>query len=176
MKKLALGLVLAFFALQEAVYAHCPLCTIGAGAAAAGAAYLGVSGFVIGLFIGAASLALGLWTSKWLKKKYIPYQGAVLALISFFTITIPVMALIQDYTSIYISIAGDYGSLLNRTYLINLFLLGGIFGALVLSISPYLSRKLSLARSGKMLPFQGLILTFILLIIIALIAQVIIWL
>lgn len=173
MKKLSPGLLLAFLAMPKAVSAHCPLCTIGAGAAAAGAAYLGVSGFIIGLFIGATSLALGLWASKLIKKKYIPFQGAVIALITFISITVPVIPLIQSYSSVYISWAGDYGSLLNRTYLINLFLLGSIFGALILSISPTLSKKLTKLRSGKFIPFQGIILTFLILSITALISEAI---
>ncbi|MBT3865779.1 hypothetical protein HOF78_01605 [Candidatus Woesearchaeota archaeon] len=173
MKKLSPGLLLAFLALPKAVSAHCPLCTIGAGAAAAGAAYLGVSGFIIGLFIGAAGLALGLWTSKLIKKKYIPFQSAIIALIIFLSITIPVLPLIQSYSSIYISWFGDYGSLLNKTYLINLFLIGSIFGALILSATPYLSKKLTKLRSGKFIPFQGIILTFSILVVVALLSEVI---
>lgn len=50
-------------ALPRATFAHCPLCTIGAGAAAVGAAWLGVSYMVIGVFLGAFGLAIGLWTA-----------------------------------------------------------------------------------------------------------------
>lgn len=174
MKKLTPGLLLALVSLPKAVSAHCPLCTIGAGAAAVGAAYLGVSGFIIGLFVGASSLALGLWTSKLIKKKYIPFQNGIIALITFLSITIPVLPLIQSYSSIYISWAGEYGTLLNRTYLINLFLLGSIFGAAILSLTPRLSRKLTQLRSGKFIPFQGIILTFLILAVVAFIAEVII--
>lgn len=172
MKKLSLGLLLAVLSLPKVISAHCPLCTIGAGAAAVGAAYLGVSGFIIGLFIGAASLALGLWTSKLIKKKYIPLQDMIIALVAFLSITIPILPLIQSYSSVYISWAGDYGSLLNRTYLINLFLLGSIFGAFILSITPILSKKLSKIRSGKLIPFQGVLITFLILAIVALVAEV----
>src|SRR3990172_1231972 len=53
--------------------AHCPLCVLGAGAVATTATFLGVDDIVIGVSIGAFALALGLWISNVVKKKFIPY-------------------------------------------------------------------------------------------------------
>ena len=54
-KKLPLVLIfsVAFIFLVRNVSAHCPLCAMGAGAAAVGAVWLGISKVVVGLFIGA---------------------------------------------------------------------------------------------------------------------------
>lgn len=153
------------------VLAHCPLCTAGAGLAAIFASYLGVGAAPIGVFIGAFSVALGWWMSRLIKKRFIPKQNVVLALISFLTIVLPLIPLMHDYSSVYISLGGDYGSLLNRTYLINIFLVGAIIGGLILLVSPYLSRRISVWRKNKMFPYQGLAVTFFLLALAAVILE-----
>ena len=51
-KKIFLVPFLFIFMVDE-VLAHCPLCTAGAAVAVGGAAWLGVSKIIIGLFIGA---------------------------------------------------------------------------------------------------------------------------
>ena len=42
-------------------FAHCPLCTAGAGLAFLGAYWIGVNGLTIGMLMGALAFALGLW-------------------------------------------------------------------------------------------------------------------
>lgn len=159
-----LGLPL-FLALMQSAYAHCPLCTVGAAAAAGGAAWLGVSKIVIGIFIGAFAVSIGWWVSNLIKKQYIPFQKPLIILFSFATTVFPLLGLnvMQSIYPVYVSLAGDYGSLLNRTYILNLFLIGSILGGLIVSITPWLSRKITIMRNGKMLPYQGILLTFLLL-------------
>ncbi|MEK6817278.1 MAG: hypothetical protein AABX80_00600, partial [Nanoarchaeota archaeon] len=60
--------------LSKNVMAHCPLCTIGAGALGAGAIWLGVSPVVVALFIGAFAMSMGMWFARIIKKQYIPFQ------------------------------------------------------------------------------------------------------
>lgn len=168
--------ILTFFAflssiLSEVVSAHCPLCTIGAVAAAGSAAWLGVHTIVIGLFIGAFAISLGFWISKSVKKKYFPYQNLVIILLLFVTTIIPLLPLINDVTSINVWITGGYGSLLNRTYLINSFFLGSLLGGILVPSTPLLSKKITRLRKGKILPFQGTILTLLLLIVLGVIIQ-----
>lgn len=151
--------------------AHCPLCTIGAGFLAVFAASIGVSPAVIGVFIGAFALALGLWIARMIKKKIIIYQDALLALVIFLTTVIPIMPFVQQDKSFYIAIMGEYGTLLHNTYMVNLFLAGSIIGAILLFISPHVSSKLSNVRNGQTWPYQGLGITFGLLIVAALIFQ-----
>jgi len=161
-----LGLPL-FLALMQSAYAHCPLCTVGAAAAAGGAAWLGVSKIVIGVFIGAFAVSIGWWVSNIIKKQYIPFQKPLITSLSFVTTIFPLLGLdvMQSIYPVYVSLAGDYGSLLNRTYILNLFLIGSILGGLMVSVTPWLSRKITIMRNGKMLPYQGILLTFLLLVI-----------
>ncbi len=152
------------FSLRE-VSAHCPLCTIGAGAAAAGAVYLGVSKVVVSLFIGAFAVSTGWWVSKIIKKKYIPYQKHLIILASFLLTIIPIMPIMETIKPFYLSLFGDYGTLFNRTYLLNMALFGSIFGGGIVYLTPLISSKISKMRGGRIIPFQGVILTLTLLII-----------
>ncbi len=169
-KKLLLG-VLMNLLLVKGVYAHCPLCTVGAAAAAGGAAYLGVNEVVVGLFTGAFAVSIGWWISRLIKKKHVPFQRALIILFSFLTTVLPLLAIEKGFYPFYISLFGEYGSLFNRTYLMNLFLIGSIFGGLIVTITPTLSSMISNARNGRMIPYQGAILTFTLLIISGVIIQ-----
>jgi len=152
-------------------HAHCPLCTVGAGVLAVTAAALGVSSVAVGIMIGAFALALSLWLARLPKKRYLPFQFQLLTSVIFLTTIIPIMPFIKDYGSIYVSIAGEYGSLLNRTYMYDRFLVGVIIGVIILLIAPYLSSLITKLRHGSQLPWQGLILTFLTLIIASVISQ-----
>ena len=157
--------------LAKSIHAHCPLCTVGAAAAAGGAAYMGVSTSVVGLFIGAFAVSTGWWVSNLLKRRVIPFQRTALILISYISTVVPLLPLMQGSYPMFISFAGEYGSLLNRTYLINLFLFGSIIGGVIVCITPWFSRRIGSWR-GKMFPFQGIMLTLLLLVIAALILGV----
>jgi len=166
MKILLIALLILLLPIK-AVLAHCPLCTIGAGGATLLAIYLGISVAPVGVFIGAFALAIGLWSAKLLKKQYIPQQANIIGALSFLSIVIPVMPLMKDYSSLYVPWIGNYGS----TYLINKFLLGAVIGAFLLFISPYISRKIINLRDGKMIPYQGIAITFVLLSITSIILE-----
>ena len=43
-------------------------------------------------------------------------------------------------------------------------LVGAIVGGVLILFSPYLSRKLALARGGQIYPFQGMVITLLLLV------------
>ena len=150
--------------------AHCPLCTAGAGLAAIGAYWLGVNGLTVGVLLGAFAMALGLWVARLIKKKYLPQQDNAIGVFSWLTTIIPLKMLLSYYTSIYINWSGSYGSLFNRTYPVNLFLVGGVIGGLLIYLAPSLSHMLT-ERRGKTVPYQGMIITFSLLILISLITQ-----
>ncbi len=170
-KKTWFALPGTLLALMPSALAHCPLCTMGAAAAAGGAMYLGVNTIVVGLFIGAFAVSTGWWISRALKKEYFSGQKWALIVLSFLLTIIPIMPLIPGITPLYISMMGDYGSLLNRTYLLNNFLLGSVVGGTIVSSTPWMSGKITAIRKGKMLPFQGVILTLALLVVIGVIIQ-----
>ncbi len=147
------------------VHAHCPLCTMGAVAAAAGASAIGISNAIVGLFTGVFAVSIGWWISNKLKKRYIPHQKAALIISSFLLTIIPITIIIQDYYPIFISWGGPYGSIFNRTYIFNKFLVGSIIGGVVLFFTPGLSKKITNLRKGKLIPYQGISITFLILFI-----------
>ena len=169
---------LLFFslALVKNAYAHCRLCTVGAAAAAGGAAWLGVSKIVIGVFIGAFAISIGWWISNLIKKQYVPFQRPLIILFSFATTVFPLLGLeiMRSNYPLLVSFFGDYGSLFNRTYIINLFFIGSIIGGFIVSLTPWLSRRITIIRNGKMLPYQGILLTFALLVVSSTIIEVLI--
>ena len=163
--------ILSFIFSSVPVHAHCPLCTMGAAAAAGGALWLGISPSIVAIFIGAFAISMGLWIGMMIKKEYVRHQAHWIALVSFLTTVLPVYPLLKtgtpaDYYPFMISLAGDYGSLLNRTYLIAVPLAMAALGGIIVYIAPFLSGQITKAR-GKTLPFQGVALTLLLLIITA---------
>ena len=154
--------------------AHCPLCTVGAAAAAGGALWLGVEKAVVGLFLGAFAASMGWWLSRLVKKQYVPFQTPGLVLLSFVLTIVPLFPVITQIYPLYISMAGEYGSWLNRTYVLNLSLFTSIMGGTIVSLTPWLSRNLSRLRRGRMVPFQGIILTLGILVVTGIILQLVI--
>ncbi len=170
-KKITALSVLLAFVISGKIYAHCPLCTGGAGAAAVAAAYFGVKYGALGVFLGAFAIALSLWFAHKLPKKF-KFQPQVVFWAIYLSTVIPFYFMFKgDYTSKYVSISGDYGSILNRTYLIDLYLIGLVVGSLIVYFAPKLSAAVTKERSGKSIKFQGLLINFSLLLIAALILQ-----
>lgn len=150
--------------------AHCPLCTAGAGAAAVGAAYLGVAKPVLGLFIGALGVSMGWWMAKKIPKQYITYQRDAIVISSFLLTVIPILPIISQQNAFFIGLTGSYGSLFHNTYMYDMSLLTSIIGGLVVTASPSVSSKITEVR-GKHVDYQGIIVTFITLILLGLIIQ-----
>ncbi|MEK7187271.1 MAG: hypothetical protein AAB691_00290 [Patescibacteria group bacterium] len=170
MKKF-LWLPAPFLFFPQLALAHCPLCTAGAGVLAVLAVSLGISSVVVGIMIGAFALALGLWLGGLPKKQYIPWQYSIIPILVFLGTVIPIMPLIRDYDPFYISWWGDYGTLFHNTYTIDLYLVGVVIGASIILVVPPISRLITKAR-GKLLPYQGITLTFVLLLLASAIVEI----
>ncbi|MEM3126603.1 MAG: hypothetical protein QW331_00845 [Candidatus Woesearchaeota archaeon] len=168
-KKLLPFLLMPLLLLQNAM-AHCPLCVVGAAVAVGGAKYFGVSTIIIGLFTGAFAASVGYWVALLIKKQYLSFQKTAIILFSFLTTIIPLMSMFDSIYPFPVLLFGDYGSLLNRTYLLNVFLVGSTIGGIIVCITPSISRKITAIR-GKLIPFQGVLLTFFLLAITAAVMQ-----
>ena len=120
MGKLKLLLFVILFSISSTtVIAHCPLCTAGAAFVAGGAAVLGVHRMVIGVFIGAFAVSMGIWLGRAIKKKFMPLQKTIIVLFSYLLTVFPIRPLLKDLHTFLISLYGDYGSLFNMTYLID---------------------------------------------------------
>ena len=152
--------------------AHCPLCTVGAAALGGGALWLGISNSVIGLFIGAFAVALGLWLNKLIKRR-IKFQTHIILVGTFLLTVVPLIPIFQNYVGLPVFMIGEYGSLLNRVYLIETFFIGSLIGAFLVLISPRISEKLTTIRNGNKIAFQGMIVTFLSLVTISILLQII---
>ncbi|PJA89888.1 MAG: hypothetical protein CO137_01850 [Candidatus Magasanikbacteria bacterium CG_4_9_14_3_um_filter_32_9] len=171
MKKRLFIALLSFGFIPVVAKAHCPLCTVGAGALAVGARYLGISTVIVGIFIGAFALALGYWISLIVKKQYVKYQKQIIIVLIFLFTVIPLIPLVKEYQSFNLFLFGDYGSLMNRTYMYDRFIIGAIIGAIIMYISPEISAWIKKQRDGKVMPYQGMAVTFGLLALVSLIIQ-----
>lgn len=212
-------IVLIFLILPILTFAHCPLCTAGAGIGALIAKELGMKSSIIAIWIGAFAVALGLWLGNMVyssvhsmrqlfslrfgskirlqqsseislteaadilqkrssgnnqrfgKKLKINILKILLIILSFLSIVLPLKLYFYETSSFYLYLFGDYGSLFNRTYVYDKFLVGSILGGLILLISPLVSKKIVQLRQGKVFPYQGLIITFVLLAIVSIFFQ-----
>lgn len=149
--------------------AHCPLCTAGAGFLAILAASLGVPSLVISTLLGGFALAFGLWLKKIIKKKYFRWQDLVVTWLVFFSTVLPLWPILKDYKALYLPFLGidKYAT----TIPVDLYLVGVVLGAVILSISPYLSRGASRLFGRQIVPFQGIIITMLLLVAIPLLVD-----
>ena len=159
--------ILVFIFLSYNVMAHCPLCTIGAGAAAAGAVWLGVQKVAVAVLIGGFAMSMGMWFARLIKKRWNYFKGQdwVVIMGVFLLTVLPLLPIIGQTTGFYFNLGGSYGSLMNRTYVLNLSLFSSLLGGIIVYFSPPLSKRITKLRGNKMIPFQGIILTIFLLIV-----------
>ena len=111
--------------------------------------------------------------SKLVKKQYVPRQKAVIIVLSFLLTVLPLYSLLSEVYPLYITWGGEYGSLFNRTYVLNSGIISTFLGGILVSLTPSLSKALSSFRRGKIIPFQGVILTIGLLIVMGGLIQVV---
>lgn len=168
-----LSLTAVFLGMPMPALAHCPLCTLGAGAAAVTARFLGAGTATIGIFLGAFSVALGSWMAAVIKRQFIPFQLEALAVLSFIGTILPLKPLFREDIPVPIFWLGDYGSILNRTYIFDIFLVSAIIGGLMMLFSKTISGWVSSLLKGPRIPYQGLAITFLSLIISATILEVV---
>lgn len=145
--------------IPSSALAHCPLCTVGAVVIGLGAYKLGVSTLSVGIALGAASLAFGLWMAKLVQKQYIPGQRALVALIVFATTVLPVAPFLPGARGLYLPWIGQYGT----TLVIPNVVLGAVMGGLLVLLAPGASRALTRLRNGAHVPFQGMLMVMALL-------------
>jgi len=158
MKKYFL-LILALFAYPAVSQAHCPLCTIGVGALAVFAASIGVPSVIVATLIGGSAMALGLWLKGVIKKKYIPLQDDLVTVLVYASTVLPLIPMLREYKPFYVPFLGEYGT----TYTVDVYLIGILFGAIAVVMASPLSSVLKKLNNDKVISFQGMIITFLLL-------------
>lgn len=164
---------IAILSMPLPALAHCPLCTLGAGAAAVTAKFFGAGTATVGVFIGAFAIALGSWTSVLIRRRFIPRQREALEVISFLATIFPLQPLLRQDIPIPIFLWGDYSSLFNSTYIMDIFLVSAVGGGLIMVFSRKLSAIASRFLHGNKLPYQGMMITFLGLVFTAVILEVV---
>ena len=150
--------------LLDNIMAHCPLCTGATVAGAIGAKYYGFDVTLVGLFMGAFATSFGLWFNR-KAKVYFRFQKTILIIVLFALTIIPAIPFIKDLVYFPLFMYGDYGSILNRIYSVNKFLLGSIIGAIITLFAYYLHNKIKISHGRVLFPYQGVILTILLLVL-----------
>ncbi len=172
-KHLTLSLASAVIILApQRVLAHCPLCTAGAGAIAAAALALGVRIEAVGILVGAFAAALGFYLANRIKRRYVKGQKWLVVIGTFLLTIVPLVPFmyVEPYPLV-IYWFGEMGSAFNRVYLVDRFVFSSIIGGMLMTISPLISAGLTKLREGKRLPYQSLLVTFILLFVVSFIVQ-----
>lgn len=165
-KKFIVFVIMVFIFLPLTTYAHCPLCTAGAGILALIAASLGVPAVIISTLLGGFALAMGLWFAKIIKKKYFNYQDYLVAGLVYLSTVLPLWPVLKEYKILYAPLLG-FDKYANKVP-VDIYITGVILGAIILVSSPYISAKLSEIAKRQLIPFQGIAITMILLILIPL--------
>lgn len=161
MKKRAIPVLsfLLLFAGSKGVHAHCPLCVGAVGAAATVAELYGVDASIVGLFVGALGISMGLFTARKLKRQYIPFQAPIVVIISFILTILPVMYVSSGTVYMPVFLAGDAGSLLNKVYWVSKLVVGGMIGG-VAGAAAFGMHHYTKKLNGKVLfPYQGVVFT-----------------
>jgi magnesium-transporting ATPase (P-type) len=140
-------------------HAHCPLCTAATGAAVAVTRFYGVDDLAVGVFIGGFVLSTSFWFDKILRKRnrgntYIPLQNIIITILGLvFTIL----------SFIWANLTGPLASSL---FGINKLILGTVIGTVV-SFSAFEFHKFARKRFERnFIPFQGIVLTLLSLVLI----------
>ncbi len=148
-------------------YAHCPLCATWAWIAGGIAVWLWVSPAVVALFIGAFAMTIWLWMANILKTKYFGYQDLVVVVFFYIITVVSTIPFVGDHIyPLYISMAGDYGSLLNNTYALNLSWIAAVVWGIIVLASSRINKKLKKLTNWRFIPFQRIIITMSLLILV----------
>jgi len=133
------------FLLLTPVQAVCPICTIAVGVGLGLSRYLGVDDTISGLWIGAITVSVSLWTINWLNKKNWRFKGRKILT---FVVWYALIVLPLFFTNI-------VGHPLNKIWGIDKLLLGIIFGSIIFATNALWYEYLKKKNNGKALfPFQ----------------------
>lgn len=166
MAKKLIFIVLIFMflliSLTPIVYAHCPICTAAVGAAAVSAKYYGLDTSIIGLLIGAFGVSTGLWVGTKMKFKF---QLPIIVLASFLLTAMPLRYISGESIYLPLLIFGSSGSFLNRVYFIDKIFFGSLIGGLITLMAYFIHIHIKRLNNKVLFPFQGIAITFSLLLI-----------
>ena len=155
--------------LSRSVLAHCPLCTVAAGAGVGFARWAGVDDSIVGLFLGAFIVSMGLWFNNLLKKRKvsIPFQE-FLAVFASFLLTIIPLYLAGIIRNFEIVKSLPELSMLGLSVLgIDKLLFGTIVGVIFIGCSFSFSDYVKKRNRKVLFPYQGIVFMIVALLILS---------
>jgi len=161
--------IFALIILSQPVLAHCPLCTIAAGAGIGVVRSIGLDESIVGLFLGAFIASMGFWFNNLLKKRKIkiPFQGFLVVFASFLFTIIPLylagiirnFEVVKSLPELSMFGLGVFG--------IDKLLFGTIIGVVFVGLSFNFSNYVKKKKGKVIFPYQGIIFMIITLIILS---------
>lgn len=144
--KLIAFLAVAFSLLgAKSVSAVCPVCTMAVGAGVGFSRWLGIDDVIAGLWIGALTVSMIMWTINWLDKKNIHFKGR------------KIMIIVGYYLLMIVPLYGMdiMGHPFNTFWGMDKILLGVIFGSILFFLSSFWYEELKRKNGGhSYFPFQ----------------------
>ncbi|MDP3026242.1 MAG: hypothetical protein Q8N63_00930 [Nanoarchaeota archaeon] len=141
------------------VSAHCPLCAAAAGAGIGIARWAGVDDSIVGLFLGAFIVSLGLWFNNMLKKRKvnIPIQKILLIFASFLLTIIPLYlaGIIKNFAIV--KSLPELSMLGFEVFGIDKLLFGTIIGVIFVGFSFSLSDYIKKLNGKVLFHYQGIL-------------------
>ncbi len=116
-----ISFLVIFLSISASANAVCPVCTIAVGAGVGLSRWLGVDDTITGLWVGAFTIALAMWTINWFEKKQIRFWASKQIIISAYIALIVVPLVWADVI----------GHPENRLWGIDKLLLGIVIGGIL---------------------------------------------
>ena len=161
--------IIILIILSQSVLAHCPLCTAAAGVGIGVARWIGVDDSIVGLFLGAFIVSMGLWFNNLLKKRKanIPFQGFLIVFASFLLTIIPLylagiinnLEIVKSLPELSVLGLGVFG--------IDKLLFGTIVGIIAVGSSFSLSDYFKKKKGKGLFPYQGVLFMIVTLLILS---------
>lgn len=158
MKKVFLIFIITLLSVKK-VLAVCPVCTVAVGAGVGLAQYLGIDDTISGIWIGALTVSMALWTISWYCKKY-PASPKGLAEANFKTRWIVPVSFVSYYALVVLplffmkSIFHPFNNLLG----INKLILGIIVGSIIFLLSTRLYDYMKIKNGKAHFPFEKVVI------------------
>ncbi len=153
MKKNIIFISAILLLFTKKVLAVCPVCTVAVGAGVGLAQYLGIDDTVSGVWIGALTVSMAMWTINWYIRKYKRTKWIVPASFVFYYAIVVVPLFFMK------SIFHPFNNLLG----INKLILGIICGSVIFILSSRLYEYMRIKNGKAHFPFEKVVIPIFLL-------------